>query len=236
MRRRIKGLLLSILRPLFDEIYLRESRDIMRARRFKAATEAADYVDQHLPLAPAFESRYEVYDYLIQTFKLNEQPGLVCEFGVAGGKSLNYLATRLPSHTLYGFDSFEGLPEDWRQGVLKGAFKQKRAPGVASNVESVSGWFEDSLPPFLADTPGDAVLLHIDCDLYSSTKTALQLLQPRLRPGSILVFDEFFNFPGWQAGEAQAFQDFAAESGLAFEYLAFNMFGTQLVMRVVQRN
>jgi hypothetical protein len=231
MRRRIKNLLLRILRPLFDEIYYRESRDIARWRRFNAVAESGQFVEAHLPLAPAVESRYELYDLLIDRYRLNDREGLVCEFGVAGGKSLNYLARRLPGHTLYGFDSFEGLPEDWRQDLPRGTFKQKQLPEVSSNVELVQGWFDDSLAPFLAEHSGDALLLHIDCDLYSSTMTVLRAFRPRIKLGTILVFDEFFNYPGWQAGEAKAFLEFIDESGLAFEYLSYNMFGTQLAVR-----
>jgi hypothetical protein len=104
-----------------------------------------------------------------------------------------------------------------------------------AGAKLVKGLFADSLPPFLARTEGRVLLAHIDCDLYSSAKTVLTLLRPRLETGTVLAFDEYFNYPGWEAGEHRAlveFAEFAEENGRSFEYLAYNRFGEQVVVRL----
>jgi hypothetical protein len=183
---------------------------------------------------------------------IRERDGLICEFGVATGKSINYLAKRLRNKTIFGFDSFQGLPETWRANYAAGTFKTalpvRRKRGVAvelllgsaehatsrlePNIELVVGLFEDTLAPFLEQHAGPALLLHLDADLYSSTKTVLELMRPRIGAGCILIFDEFFNYPGWLEGEYKAFNEFIAASGLAFEYLGYNNLGTQLAVKI----
>lgn len=49
-----------------------------------------------------------------------------------------------PDQTIHGFDSFEGLPEDWSH-VLKGAFGEIKG-ALPDNVRLYKGWFEDTLP------------------------------------------------------------------------------------------
>lgn len=115
--------------------------------------------------------------------------GWVCEFGVWEGESLRILAGLFKPRTVYGFDSFEGLPEDWIKPLFpKGRFKLDALPaGMPSNVLLVPGMFEDTLPAFgLADKL--VAFAHVDCDLFSSTKTVLEHI--RFAPGAVVVFDE----------------------------------------------
>jgi hypothetical protein len=118
--------------------------------------------------------------------------GLILEFGVASGTTINYLAGTIALHgrRLFGFDSFRGLPEPWADYEI-GHFACA-PPTVAPNVELVVGDFADTLPPFLATHAGDAALIHLDADLYSSTKTVLDLLAPRIVPGTIIALDEYW--------------------------------------------
>ena len=98
------------------------------------------------------------------------KPGeLVLEFGVFSGRSINHLAATVgDEHLVHGFDSFEGLPEFWRDGYAAGAFAVGELPIVARNVRLVKGWFDQTLQPFLDENSGLVALVHIDCDLYSS--------------------------------------------------------------------
>ncbi len=89
-------------------------------------------------------------------------------------------------------------------------------------MELVKGWFEKILPSFLADHPQEVAFLHIDCDLYSSTKTVLESFSPRICPGCVIVFDEYFNYAGWRMGEYKAFQEYVHTHGTKYRYLAFN--------------
>ena len=63
-------------------------------------------------------------------------------------------------------------------------------PVVPSHVRLHRGLFEETLPEFLAQRPDQPLaLVNIDCDLYSSTVTALELLAPRVIPGTVVIFD-----------------------------------------------
>lgn len=84
----------------------------------------------------------------------------------------------------------------------------------------------------MVDHVGPVSFVHIDCDLYSSTKTVLQHLSPRLRPGSIIVFDEYFNYPGWQDNERKAFVEYLENSDLDGEYIGFASSGQSVCVRL----
>jgi predicted O-methyltransferase YrrM len=118
--------------------------------------------------------------------------GLILEFGVASGATLLWLADRpqMRERRLYGFDSFRGLPECWASYDV-GHFACD-PPSVPDNVELVIGYYADTLPAFLAAHSDNAGLIHLDCDLYRSTKTVLQLLASRIVPGTVIVMDEFW--------------------------------------------
>ncbi len=88
----------------------------------------------------------------------------------------------------------------------------------------MKGWFDDTLPPFLADHSGPVALVHIDSDLYSSAKTILRELKPRIVPGTIIVFNEYFNYPNWQKHEFRAFAEFCAREGVEYEYICWGHF------------
>ncbi len=126
------------------------------------------------------------------------------------------------------------MPEAWRPGFEQGAFRRTDLPEVAGNVDLVVGWFDQTLPGFLAERPGEPVaLLHVDCDLYSSTRTVFSQLGERIVAGTVIVFDEYFNYPGWRAHEYQAFQEFVRERGLRYEYLGLVPGNQQVAVRVL---
>jgi hypothetical protein len=115
------------------------------------------------------------------------------------------------------------LPEAWSGFSLGGkSFDVKgRLPRVPDNVRLHRGYFGSSLPQWLADNPGPVGFIHVDCDLYSSTKTILDLIVPRLANGTVILFDEYFNYPGWEQHEFKAFREFVGERGVKYSYLAF---------------
>ena len=132
------------------------------------------------------------------------------EFGVATGRSINTIASFTPNGTkVYGFDTFEGLPEDWAgHNAVLGTFKQTRLPKVLNNVVLIKGLFENTLPRFREQMPDNISFCHIDCDLYSSTKTILETVGDKLTTGSYVLFDEYFNYPAWRQHEWKAWQEF----------------------------
>jgi len=149
--------------------------------------------------------RGQCYSLLRHCIELCE-PGYGLEFGVQTGHSLELIARRLYG---VGFDSFNGLPEPWGP-YPKGMFAHH--PPAIPNTRIVVGWFADTLPTFDFTTVQPLRLIHIDCDLYSSTKTVLEHLGPHLAPGTILVFDEYlYDWPPNEArggDEQRAWRDF----------------------------
>ena len=92
--------------------------------------------------------------------------------------------------------------------------------------------FEDSLSAFLAEHDEPIAFLHLDADLYSSTKTVLDLVGDQLAPDAVLLFDEFFNYPGWRRHEYRAFNEFIARTGRTFEYLGYTGNNEQVALRL----
>lgn len=149
--------------------------------------------------------------------------GLILEFGVAGGNSIRKIATRAAPRPVNGFDSFEGLPEDWAGHLeQKGAFTQKsKLPEVPENVSLHVGWFDKTLPGFLEQHDEKAALIHIDCDLYGGTKYILDTLSDRLQRGTVIMFDEYFNYPSWRHHEYKAWQEYVTAHDVKYTYIAF---------------
>lgn len=135
--------------------------------------------------------------------------GVAVEFGVGEGHSLRRIAKQMPA---WGFDSWKGLPERWREGFDAGMFAC--APPALENATLVQGWFADTLPRFDFAKLGPVGLWHIDADLYSSTVTILDHIEPHLLPGTYIVMDEYHGYPGADGEHEQlAFREWAQRSG-----------------------
>jgi len=195
----------------------------------RALADTVDYIQQHMAEVDSVESYLEVLTLGLK--QVGNQEGLYLEFGVFSGHTINHIAGQVDK-PVYGFDSFEGLPERWRDSLEAGHFKVNALPEVRQNVTLVKGWFDKTLPEFLQTHPGDVAFLHVDCDLYSSTRTIFAGLAPRIKPGTVIVFDEYFSYPGWREGEFKAFHEFIVRAGLKFEYLNYNRKGEQVCLRI----
>ena len=170
---------------------------------------------------------------LAQAIEEAPKEGLACEFGVYQGLSLRFIAERWPG-PVHGFDSFKGLPEAWKEGEGAGSYSARnRLPSVPGNVTLHPGWFEQTLPEFVAEAGGPIALLHIDCDIYRSTATVLQHVRPLLRPGTIVAFDEYFGYPGYREHEFRAWQEFVDFHGVNYEYVAFNLTARKAALRIL---
>lgn len=208
--------------------------DIALARQADATRETAHYVETHMAAVQSVASWRAVHDVAIGQVKI---PGGLClEFGVYSGTSINHIAAAR-DWTVIGFDSFEGLPENWRDGYPKGTFHRAEPPTVASNVELNVGWFAETLPDFKSSlVPDDHPIayLHIDSDLYSSAVTVFDELGDNITAGTVIVFDEYFNYPGWQEGGFRAFQEFVAMRNLRYRYLVYNRTHQQVALQITE--
>jgi len=217
----------DVLRELYEMEYM----DINFQMQKEALVETAAFVKEKMFHVPQFDSRKALFQSVLRDQAVN---GLYLEFGVFEGNSLNQIASLVPTETVYGFDSFEGLPEDWFPGNEKGKFAVPQLPNVRSNVKLVKGWFDETLPIFLANNSNECAFIHIDCDLYSSTRTVLNELKNRVANGTIIVFDEYFNYPNWRNGEYKAFMEFIDQTGFKFEYLGFIPRGWQVAIKIIE--
>jgi|GEM_PF-433781 hypothetical protein len=206
-----------------------DGHDIEAELQRRALSDTADYVSGHMVSLEPLDMHLDVLSFALKQIK--DTAGLYLEFGVFTGNSINHVAGQIQT-TIYGFDSFEGLPERWRTRLDAGHFKVAALPGVRPNVTLVKGWFDKTLPQFLKEHPQGISFLHVDCDLYSSTQTVLLNLAPRIKVGTVIVFDEYFNYPGWREGEFKAFQEFVTEHDIKYEYLTYNCKGEQVCLRI----
>jgi len=213
--------------------------------------EAEDVFGGDANSSPLYQARLDAWHYLkqksqevlppimgsgIQTFKyaFNQAnpDGLVMEFGVRFGTSIRMLAEL--AKEVHGFDSFEGLPDEWHHEP-KGSYTTKGViPEVPESVSLHVGWFDDTLPKFLAEHNGPVRLVNVDCDIYSSTKSVLELLAPRMVIGSVIVFDEYIGNEHWREDEFKAFQEAVAKYGWQYEYLCFSFFTKQVAVRLTK--
>ncbi|MFK7803674.1 MAG: TylF/MycF/NovP-related O-methyltransferase [Anaerolineae bacterium] len=116
-----------------------------------------------------------------------EISGMFLEFGVFKGASIRYIAGHAKDREIYGFDSFTGLPEAWIHYPKNYFSLGGNLPKVPSNVTLHKGYFEDTLPSWIERHSGNIALMHIDCDLYSSTKTIFKYLKDRIKPGAVII-------------------------------------------------
>jgi len=144
---------------------------------------------------------------------------LYLEFGVLRGESLRCWSGLLdhPDSRLVGFDSFQGLPEDWTRLEGIGSYSTHGDIPVIDDprVELRIGWFNETLPRFEL-TGHDHLIINLDADLYSSTKTVLDHLGSVFHSKTFVYFDEFCN----RNHELRAFDEFLRSSGRSFELMA----------------
>lgn len=158
--------------------------------------------------------------------------GLVVELGVRRGTSIDFIAAHVGDRAVHGFDSFQGLPSEWGARA-KGAYTTHgELPAVRDNVVLHAGWFADTLPTFVAAHREPIRFVNVDCDLYASTREALDAFAPQLVDGTVLVFDEFLCNPGWQEEEHRALVESAADHGFDFEVVSCSLFTRQVGVRI----
>ena len=190
--------------------------------RQRAVEQSVDYIlsDRRFDNVQVSLHNASTVDAALKEVRLD---GMLAEFGVYKGTSLTQIAKFFPHRTVHGFDSFVGLPDAWG-GTSKGAgafdIGAKPPDLPVSNVEFHVGWFDDTVPVFAEQHSGPLAFAHLDADLYSSTKTVFDHLGDWFVAGTIVVFDEYFGYHGWQRHEHQAFQEFLARTGLSFEAIS----------------
>ena len=57
-------------------------------------------------------------------------------------------------------------------------------------------------------------------------------LENKIQKGTVILFDEYFNYPGWQRGEFKAFQEFIKRTKKSYKYLTYNNNGEQVAIKL----
>eukprot|EP00929_Paragymnodinium_shiwhaense_P051403 TRINITY_DN25872_c0_g1_i2.p1 TRINITY_DN25872_c0_g1~~TRINITY_DN25872_c0_g1_i2.p1 ORF type:complete len:483 (-),score=71.60 TRINITY_DN25872_c0_g1_i2:664-2112(-) len=195
------------------------------------------------PLSPA-SSWMDMMGSVLHTARpWAEHNALWLEFGVASGRSLAFIAQNLrslaPQATLHGFDSFQGIPQGWHKYSASTFSHAGEAPEFLKDFPNIRlhiGFFGKTLPKMLNEDQNfrrPIALLHGDMDLFASAREVLSLLRCQLMEGTLIVFDELFNYKGWQTdGEYRAWSALAAAHNIRWRPLG--VFFEQAVAIVVE--
>jgi hypothetical protein len=212
--------------PLLKLVYLaRLSRWIRRHRPLP--------YDDGAGVGITGENRFRYYRHLLDAHGLAGAVDYL-EFGVAEGSSIRWWVEHNPhpDSRFFGFDTFTGLPEDFGGGITAGTFSTGGTmPDIPDpRVTFIAGMFQDTLGPFLKEHDlNRRLVIHADADLYSSTLFVLTRLHPRLKPGDIILFDEF----GVPTHEFRAFTDFVSSHRLRYTVLAAANNYLQVAIRIL---
>lgn len=163
--------------------------------------------------------RNDMYQWVIENEKLTESINYI-EFGVASGHSFKWWLqqNKNPQSKFYGFDTFDGLPEDWGP-FKKGSFSNNDTlPEINDDRgKFYKGLFQQTVPTFVKELDNTRRnVLMMDADLYSATLYALTSLAPYLKKGDIIFFDEFVV----PTHEFKAFLDFTQSYYIKLELIA----------------
>lgn len=205
---------------------------------YQASSQSVQFVETKLKGAVPLESDAEILHYASNQVGLD---GLFIELGTGKARTTNFLAALNPKKTIYTFDSYLGHPAEWDKGnvvMSKDYFawpKDEKLPALFHNVQLIQGWFVDTLPSFVRSQTDSIAFLHVDCEIYESTAQALDILGPKMADGTVILFDEFYNYPNYKAHEYKAFYEFLEKYSFEPEYLAYNLFHEQVAVRIHRR-
>ena len=190
-------------------------KDVRVAAQLRAADQSATWLHDHADKVPSFENRVELIDDAVERLSIS---GDILEFGVFTGAVTRYLHALLPDRAYHAFDSFKGVPEGMSLSVEQNAFDLGGVvPTLPQGVIVHAGWFSDTIPSYRSAFTDPVALAYIDCDLYESVRSVLLGIGDRLRNGSILIFDDWYNFPNWQDHSHRALNEFASQHNMTFQ-------------------
>jgi predicted O-methyltransferase YrrM len=211
----------AIQRTLPQRTQLLGIHDLITQSAFQ---DSAEFAKLNFTKAMIFDRREDLWDHCISKRTSRSHKLIFTEFGVFNGTSINYFARKCPHAELYGFDSFEGLEEDWHGfRLLKHSFdRHGLIPKCEENVELIKGWFVDSVPEFLNRLKARQIdIVHLDADTYTPTAFVLESIKKNMQTGTIIIFDEFFGYTNYQAHEIKAWLEFVERNHIQFEYIGY---------------
>ena len=218
MQLKIKIFLLRFLKYFLKQFYIFPlNLSLFESQRKLALEDSQEFIYKNSSTNTLLFSGLNAHDDLHKHCLKNiNKEGLILEFGVFKGKSINFLSNILKNigdnRFIYGFDSFKGFSEEWtgiNNEYPKKYFSQNgKLPLVNSNVKLITGFIEESLPIFLKKNVIDQVaFINIDTDTYTPAKCVLSKLKKYFKSGTIILFDEFCGYPNWRNHEFKALNE-----------------------------
>jgi len=181
-----------------------------------------------LPVLPElYFHRWALFDRMVEQSK-QDRP--FYEYGVWRGEAFQHLIKTFKKG--YGFDTFEGIPEDWHDEKAGTYSSDGNIPQIEGG-EFIVGKFEDTLPGFFSQPRPIASIINFDADLYSSTICALNFSKPVIDKHTILIFDEFIINKNWEQDEYKALNEFCLNNNYTYEVLAISFFTKQAAVRLI---
>ena len=174
--------------PLYKLIWL------SKLSKWRKDTKVSGYNDFYTK-GYIYENRYRVYAFLLERYQLKDSPVNYIEFGVEEGNSMKWWLEHSvhPGSIFLGLDTFEGLPEKWgphEKGAM--AFPMEQVDINDARVTFFKGLFQETANEALNHLQAaHRTLFHMDADLFSSTLFALTQCYRFMKPGDLIIFDEF---------------------------------------------
>lgn len=222
---------------------------------FGLKTKLGKLILNNVILTPSWQERKCRQEFFYNAFKalsFNGIDGDYAEFGCWGGRTfaLAYHEIRRHRHEarLWAFDSFQGLPSIkeegdehpvWKKGTMATSIDEFNAicalNGIPTDAYSVvPGFYDETLTRLSPDNaPTNISLAYVDCDMYSSSKSVMRFLEPRLKHGMIIAFDDYFCSSASQiSGERRAMLELFANNDrwALLPYMQFGWAGNSFVV------
>ena len=236
IRSLVSGFLYALTKDVIQKVNQEERTNLLFNEVEKQVyQECAKFILDNLKTATAVRGD----KWAIRKFAINKvsKGSIILEFGVWTGASYIWFDKNF-SGDVFGFDSFDGLPEEWsgastptEKFILGGKIPERLIKYSKKSLIKV-GWFKDTLPKFLEEHPDKEIaLIHMDADLYSSTKYVLETLiaSNKVTKGTIILFDNYFGYPGWKFHEHRAVEELLKDR---FEYIGYGG-GARCVIRII---
>ena len=227
MKSKVRNFFINLFVSLYFPIASRTFKNPIRYLEFSEIRKSAEFIANHLHTASLFDTKKGgIWEYVMGITKENSLRGMWLEFGVRDGYSARFFskhALKLSSNQkLFGFDSFTGIRDNWSSiGEPVGSFSRFGIePPKIDGCVFIKGWVEETLINFLESNEEPVAFVHFDLDVYAPTKYTLKMLKDRLQKGSIILFDEFHGYPGWELNEKRALEEVLDFS--SYQYIAFS--------------
>ena len=206
-------------------------KNIRVAAQLRAATSSAEWLHRNADRAPTYDRRNEMLEAL---FPFVPAEGDLAEFGVHTGAITVFVRPRFADRRYHAFDSWRGVPEAMSLRRKKFFFDLNGVvPKLPPDAIIHSGWFHETIPKWREQFDAPIAFAYIDCDLYESVCTVLEGLTDRIRAGTILVFDSWYNFPNWEEHSPKASEEWMQRHGIRMEPIGVTTMDHSVAFRIV---